>query len=479
VTWAVVGRWENDFECAACPVASAPGFPFHTFVDEVGGAPAYERALEASEAWRAKCSGQAVSGGQEGRRERPASGQGHSRPAGFTARAGFTESSGLQLLVGRNCSEALGSVPQFVSGALGADRSSHALPCRAVKLYLQSRRVHPLSSFPMPVKSSSFSPFRRWAPAYWRTLVAKFYWRPLVSGPPLGFRTADFEDSRLTGKPWVYRVSYDPRAFGQRICLTFAPCDPATIDLKRLQIIVAALWQMRCWQPDLIYHDVHVDLSDCVDGDLPHYVFRVAKRPGEQHPLLPNLHLLSRRRGIPKAKPWEKKADTCWFRGAATGDTKFEKNKRVAICQVAKQVARVDSRLTSAPGVSAEFVESCQRAGIMGPPTCFTEMNNHRYLLDVDGNTTSWDRYLRIGLFGGVPIRFEPFWTEYWHQQLIEGQNVVTVDRTTFADQLASLREDERRSQMIAERASELARTALSREAVLRVFADRWAACRS
>jgi len=37
----------------------------------------------------AKRSGQAVSGGLEGRRERPASGQGHSRPAGFTESSGI------------------------------------------------------------------------------------------------------------------------------------------------------------------------------------------------------------------------------------------------------------------------------------------------------------------------------------------------------------------------------------------------------
>ena len=366
-----------------------------------------------------------------------------------------------------------GLLPPVGSGSGWAQ----ALPREAAKPYLQFHRVHSPRSFPMPGKSSSFLPLRRWAPDYWRHLLAKCSWRPLLTGPPVGFRTAEFEDASLKGKPWVYRISYDPQAFGKRICLTFAPCDPATIDLKRLQVIVAALWQMQCWQPELIYRDIHVDLSDCTDGELPHYVFRVAKRPGEPHPLLPNLHLLSKRRRIPKAKPWEKKSDTCWFRGAATGDTNFVKNKRVAICQVAKQVAGVDSRLTSAPGASVEFVECCQRAGIMGPPTALTEMNNHRYLLDVDGNTTSWDRYLRIGLFGGVPIRYEPFWTEYWHQQLIEGENVVTVDRTTFPDQLASLRENERRSQAIAERASELARTVLSREATLRVFAERWAAC--
>jgi hypothetical protein len=328
-------------------------------------------------------------------------------------------------------------------------------------------------------RAASFQPLRRWAPGYWRRLFKKFYWRPLFAGPPLGLCTAEFEEPSLIGRHWIYRVSYDPRSFGDRICLKVAPCDPEAIDLKRLQIIVGALWQLRCWQPELTYRDVYVDTSDCIDADLPHHVFRVAKRPGEPHPLLPNLHLLSKRRGIPKAKPWSKKATTCWFRGAGTGDVDFEKNKRVAVCRLAQQLVGVDCKLTSVPSGSADFIARCQAAGIMSAPTSFTEMNHHRYLLDVDGNTTSWDRYLRIGLLGSVPIRFEPFWTECWHNQLVEGKNVVTVDRTTLEDQLASLRRDERRSRAIAQRANELARTVLSRKAALRAFADRWAAaCR-
>jgi len=325
-------------------------------------------------------------------------------------------------------------------------------------------------------RAASFQPLRRWAPEYCRFLFKKFYWRPLFTGPPLGFCTAEFDESSLNGRPWIYRVSYDPRSFGDRICLKVAPCDPAVIDLKRLRALVAALWQLRCWRPDLTYRDVYVDTSDCMDADLPRHVFRVAKRPGEPHPLLPNPYLLSKRRGVPKAKPWPHKTPTCWFRGAATGDVDFEKNKRVAVCQLAKQLTGVDSKLTSVPTGSKPFAERCQNAGIMAAPTSFVEMNNHRFLLDIDGNTTSWDRYLLIGLLGGVPIRFEPFWTEYWHEQLLEGKNVVTVDRTTFADQLTELRRDDRQSRAIAARASELARKTLSRKAALVAFAERWAA---
>ena len=54
---------------------------------ERGAARVLERATEASEAWMAKRGGRAVNGGLDGRRERPARGQGKPRAAGFTESA--------------------------------------------------------------------------------------------------------------------------------------------------------------------------------------------------------------------------------------------------------------------------------------------------------------------------------------------------------------------------------------------------------
>ena len=75
------GTSVRDAKHAAGPVASAPGFLRDDTGDQRGGAPAHERALEASAARMAKRSAQAVSGGHEGRRERLASGQGYLRAA--------------------------------------------------------------------------------------------------------------------------------------------------------------------------------------------------------------------------------------------------------------------------------------------------------------------------------------------------------------------------------------------------------------
>jgi hypothetical protein len=320
---------------------------------------------------------------------------------------------------------------------------------------------------------SAFRPLRHWAPGYWRHLVAKFYWRPLLSGPPVGFRTADFEDPALEGNPEIYRFSYRPNDFGDRICVTVAPGPVTQIKLKRLYAITSALWDLTRLQPSLVYHDLHIDSSDCGDGSLPAYVVRSAKRPGEPHPLIPNLYLLANRRRTPAAKPWPRKSSVAWFRGASTGHREFEENKRVQLCLLARQMDGLDCKLTAMPGVSAEFTTRCKETGILAPPTKQSVMNDHRYLIDVDGNTTSWDRYLLTGLSGGVPIRFEPEWIEYWHEHLRDGENVVTVDRTNLVESLTDLRRNDYRGRFIAEHAHTLVKNLFSRQSLLRAIAAR------
>lgn len=324
----------------------------------------------------------------------------------------------------------------------------------------------------------TFQPLRRWAPAYWRHLLATCYWRPLLTGAPLGFRTCEFEERSLVGKHEVYRFSYHPQTFGNRICVTVAPGEASRIKIKRLMAITSALWDLRRLAPDLTYHDLHIESSDCGDPDVPVCVLRSVKLPGEPHALIPNLYLLAKRRRRVVARPWARKANTAWFRGASTGSRCFEENARVRLCQLAKRIDGADCKLTATPGVSPAFARQCAEAGLMAAPTSPAAMNAHRILIDVDGNTSSWDRYLWTGRVGAVPLRFEPRWLEVWHRHLVEGENVVTADRSTLARHIAALRDDDARSRGIAEQARQLVRRLFAREAVLRTLAEGVAAVR-
>jgi hypothetical protein len=202
------------------------------------------------------------------------------------------------------------------------------------------------------------------------------------------------------------------------------------------------------------------------------------KLPGEPHALIPNLYLLAKRRRRVVARPWARKANTAWFRGASTGSRCFEENARVRLCQLTKHIEGADCKLTATPGVSPAFASQCAEAGLMATPTSPAAMTAYRILIDVDGNTSSWDRYLWTGRVGAVPLRFEPRWLEVWHRHLVEGENVVTADRTTLATHIAALRDDDARSRGIAEQAHQLVRRLFARKAVLRALAEGVAAVR-
>jgi maltooligosyltrehalose synthase len=101
-------------------------------------------------------------------------------------------------------------------------------------------------------------------------------------------------------------------------------------------------------------------------------------------------------------------------------------------------------------------------------------MNKHRFLVDADGNTTSWDRYMWIGTFGGVPILFEPAWEECWHGSLVNGDNCIVADRATLGEVLERLRSDTALARHIAAGAAKLVATQLSPAGAQEMFETAW-----
>jgi glycosyltransferase involved in cell wall biosynthesis len=87
--------------------------------------------------------------------------------------------------------------------------------------------------------------------------------------------------------------------------------------------------------------------------------------------------------------------------------------------------------------------------------------------VDADGNSSSWDRYLLIGHYGGVPIRFENLWQECWHSLLVDGENCVVADRHSLAAAVERLRANPDTARRIAANAGRTAAEQLSRPALL------------
>jgi len=320
-----------------------------------------------------------------------------------------------------------------------------------------------------------FTPFSRWAPRtplYWALRPQKALERALTPAVPLMVRIQPSADPRLSGRAFLVWWSYDPGQWGARLLLTFESGAMVEAFDARWRVLADALWRMIRKDPSTTFHDVPTDLGDGAPADFPPEVFIFARAKGAANALLPNPYLLQKRAGMPRPVPWEAKRDVLYFRGALTGDPGLDENGRVALCRVAKGLPGTTcllSRLNRHP-----HFEALTREGLVGPRVPIPAMNRYRYLVDADGNTTSWDRYLWIGTFGGVPILFEPRWEECWHGDLVDGENCIHADRHTLGDVLARLRNDQGLARKLAEGATRLATTRLSPEGAQAMFEAAW-----
>jgi hypothetical protein len=112
--------------------------------------------------------------------------------------------------------------------------------------------------------------------------------------------------------------------------------------------------------------------------------------------------------------------------------------------------------------------------GLVHRPLPLAELNRHRFLVDCDGHSTSWDRYLHCGTLGGVPILFEPAWEECWHHLLVDGGNCLVADRHSLGGIVARLRAEPELARRIAGNASELVARHLGPEGVQAMFEQAW-----
>lgn len=136
--------------------------------------------------------------------------------------------------------------------------------------------------------------------------------------------------------------------------------------------------------------------------------------------------------------------------------------------------SRTDCKLTRLVQGGPEFHAQIRREGLVGKRISLPEMNKHRFLVDTDGNTTSWDRYMWTGTFGGVPILFEPTWEECWHGHLVDGENCAIANRATLGEVLDKLRSDDAYARHIAAGAAELVASKLSPAGAQELFEKAW-----
>jgi hypothetical protein len=206
----------------------------------------------------------------------------------------------------------------------------------------------------MSLTANHFTAVGFWAPrsfGYW--LCRPRLWGA-VHHRPVAVRFVE-QDQWPYESPTIVRWTYDPSVHGKRLCLEFANRPVADLWRFRWRTLANALWKIIDACPQITFHEVPVDVSDCADAHVPKEVFRFAKVPEDPHDLLPNPYLLEPDRARFKPSAWPRKADSIFFRGAATGPTAYEANPRVAACLAARHLEGGDCKLTSFHDAGEDF----------------------------------------------------------------------------------------------------------------------------
>ena len=278
---------------------------------------------------------------------------------------------------------------------------------------------------------------------------------------------------RFTGKgpPNVTRWTYDRGRHGDVVHVEFVSPAQMLRFASRWREVADAVHTSGREDASFRCRGVRIDLGDGVGPECPPDVFAFARRPGARAGLIPNPYMLRPRR-LPPALPWERKSDTLYFRGTSTGATDYEQNSRVALCRIAATLPRTDCRISRTRQVDAAFAARLAQDGLLGGKQSPARLNRHRFLVDVDGNSSSWDRYLLIARCAGVPVRFETSWQECWHHLLVEGENCIQTDRHALGAVLAGLRSAPDRARSIAAAAARLAADGLARPALRRLLRE-------
>lgn len=272
--------------------------------------------------------------------------------------------------------------------------------------------------------------------------------------------------------PGVTRWTFSHDAHEGRVVVTFN--EPASVSrlLIRWRLLADVIQKLAQSDRSLAFRDVLIDLGDGVGTDAPPNLRAFARRPGSRARLIPNPYLLRPRPWLGPPLPWACKTDTVYFRGTSTGAVDYDANARVALCRVAQRMPRADCRVSRIKQVDAHFAARLEAEGLVGWRLPLWTMNRHRFLVEADGNSSSWDRYMLIGSFGGVPIRFECEWEECWHGLLVDGVNCVTAHRRSLPEVVDRLRSRPEEAVAIAKAASRTVAESLSRRHLQRQFRD-------
>lgn len=139
----------------------------------------------------------------------------------------------------------------------------------------------------------------------------------------------------------------------------------------------------------------------------------------------------------PLLDPWYDRRPSIVWRGSSTGLLgqtldRLDELPRYRMCKLAAQLgARADVALiglvqAASPREGELIEERVTREGLLRPFIPMTDMARHQYILDIDGNSNSWNFMQKLRL-GCCVLRVESRWRQWFADRLVAWEHYVPV----------------------------------------------------
>lgn len=139
----------------------------------------------------------------------------------------------------------------------------------------------------------------------------------------------------------------------------------------------------------------------------------------------------------PELIPWEQRLPSLVWRGSSTGLfgqllSDLDTLPRYRACSLSAQLGAMadvglsDVVQTAHPQHTDLIRERLTREGILRPYVPMPEMARHRFILDIDGNSNSWNFMMKLRL-GCCVLRVESQWRQWFSDRLIAWRHYVPV----------------------------------------------------
>lgn len=196
--------------------------------------------------------------------------------------------------------------------------------------------------------------------------------------------------------------------------------------------------------------EVIVNFNDGPQNDSKETRFCFARPRNSPHICIPDSHLLRTASICSQIGnvdiPFEEKIDKAVFCGSDTGAKHNGSVQRIDLCRKYRYSQLVDAKITN-------FVEFPFEDDIAGPYTTIADQLKYKYILNINGNTTSWERLIWAMKSNSICIYVRPPSHQdeiSWYYHMFDVvQGVVYVDQDCIEHFMAQMGNDKNYIQSI------------------------------